>query len=59
MQKVMLIVYELGEAVESDRESKTADWKEFEEHLISLKRDNNSYEFCFTSAFEGEIKDTF
>lgn len=58
-QKIMLIVTELSESIESDRKSRIADWIEYQRIIDELKRDNYKSEFVFVSAFEGAIKDTF
>lgn len=58
-QKIMLIVSELSEAVEADRVSRMADWKEYSTVVKELRRENYRKGFIFTSAFEGCIKDTF
>lgn len=58
-QKIMLIVSELGEAIESDRAGRYADWGRFERLYEEFRQDNHSNETCFVWAFEGTIKDTF
>lgn len=58
-QKIMLIVTELSEGVESDRKSRMADWDEYQQIIYELKRENYKSEFVFVNAFEGAIKDTF
>lgn len=59
MQKLMLIVSELGEAIESDRKSRSANWEEFESQLQDHRRENIRELEGFKLAFEGNIKDTF
>lgn len=58
-QKIMLIASELGEAIESDRVGRYADWGRFERLYEEFRQDNHSNETCFVWAFEGTIKDTF
>lgn len=58
-QKIMLIVTELSEAIESDRKSYVADWSKYAEMYAGFLNENKRQEWSFVTAFEGHIKDTF
>jgi len=58
-QKLMLMVSEIGEALESDRKSKYSDWVEFLKTHSDLSMNGDKEEFCFKEGFDRHIKDTF
>jgi NTP pyrophosphatase (non-canonical NTP hydrolase) len=59
--KIMLIVSELGEALEADRKNKHADWKNYDRYLKSKekKQGENIHHTSYSVAFNNNIKDTF
>lgn len=58
-QKIMLVVSELSECVESDRKSLYSDWEKFDRLLDESEADDINYPEPFQFAFETSIKDTF
>lgn len=58
-QKLLLIITEISEGVEADRESQYADWGHFNNILDEMKNEGFDPEVSFIKAFEGSIKDTF
>lgn len=55
----MLIISELGEALEAHRKGKFANWPEFNVRASQINGVRNTEEMAFIYAFENEIKDTF
>jgi hypothetical protein len=58
-QKIMLIVSELGEGIESDRKSEYSEWENFSELYAELLIQTGDEDKAFKTSFEDCIKDTF
>lgn len=58
-QKIMLIVSEISEALESLRKQDRADFPKFISSIAGLNPDNEDDVLMFKKQFEGQVKDSF